>query len=138
MGKVRKNSKQSVTTTVTEELLERYFTITETVKELDKEMKELKKVFNIYFDDSIGREQKGELSVGNYKLQRQVRCSESFDDEKTIARLEENQLNDCIQYVKIPDKEKIEAAVTLGLLNQEDIEDCIIKKYTTAISVRRS
>lgn len=97
----------------------------------------MKKVLNVYFDETVGKHKKGESIVGNYKIQRQVRSSESYHDEKMVKKLEELNLVECIRVIKQPDQQKVEAAITLGLLGQADIEDCIIKKTTNAITVRK-
>ncbi|MEH7387491.1 hypothetical protein V7147_19055 [Bacillus sp. JJ1521] len=124
-------------TQLPEELITRFFTLSEKAKEIDKELKELKKVLNGYFDETVGKQEKGESVVGDYKIQRQIRWSESYHDEKMVNRLEELNLVDCIQIIKQPDQQKIEAAITLGLLGQADIEDCIVRKTTNAITVRK-
>ncbi|RFB18773.1 hypothetical protein DZB84_00525 [Bacillus sp. HNG] len=124
-------------TQIPEELITRYFTLSEKAKEIEKELKEMKKVLNVYFDETVGKHEKGESVVGDFKIQRQIRWSESYHDEKMVNRLEELNLNDCIQVIKQPDQQKIEAAITLGLLGQADIEDCILKKTTNAITVRK-
>ncbi|WP_010281516.1 hypothetical protein [Bacillus timonensis] len=124
-------------TQLPEELISTYFTLSEQAKEIEKELKEMKKVLNVYFDETVGKHEKGESIVGNYKIQRQIRSSESYHDEKMVKRLEELNLVDCIQITKKPNQEKVEAAVTLGLIGQADIEDCIVKKTTNAITVRK-
>ncbi|THE13651.1 hypothetical protein E1I69_06985 [Bacillus timonensis] len=124
-------------TQIPEELITRYFTLSEKAKEIEKELKEMKKVLNVYFDETVGKHEKGESVVGDYKIQRQIRLSDSYHDEKMVKRLEELNLNDCIQVIKQPDQQKIEAAITLGLLGQADIDDCILKKTTNAITVRK-
>ncbi|MEH7226005.1 hypothetical protein V7112_19505 [Bacillus sp. JJ1566] len=124
-------------TQLPEELISKYFTLSEKAKEIEKELKEMKKVLNVYFDETVGKHEKGESVVGDYKIQRQIRTSESYHDEKTVKKLEELNLVDCIQIIKQPDPQRIEAAITLGLLGQADIEDCIVKKTTNAITVRK-
>lgn len=124
-------------TQIPEELISKYFTLSEKAKEIEKELKEMKKVINVYFDETVGKQEKGESIVGNYKIQRQIRTSESYHDEKMVKKLEELNLVDCIQIIKQPDQQKIDAAITLGLLGQADIEDCIVKKTTNAITVRK-
>ncbi|MFS0823322.1 hypothetical protein [Bacillus sp. 1P02SD] len=124
-------------TQIPEELITRYFTLSEKAKKIEKELKEMKKVLNVYFDETVGKHEKGESVVGDYKIQRQIRLSESYHDEKMVKRLEDLKLNDCIQVIKQPDQQKIEAAITLGLLGQADIEDCILTKTTNAITVRK-
>ncbi|MFS0863203.1 hypothetical protein [Fredinandcohnia sp. 179-A 10B2 NHS] len=122
---------------IPEELMARYVMLSEQAKQIEKELKEMKKVINVYFDETIGKNEKGESVVGNYKIQRQIRCSEGFHDEKMVKRLEDLKLVDCIQTVKQPDQQKIEAAITLGLLAQSDIEDCMIRKTSPVIVVRK-
>jgi hypothetical protein len=124
-------------TQIPEELISKYFTLSEKAKEIEKELKELKKVINVYFDETVGKQEKGESIVGDYKIQRQIRTSESYHDEKTVKKLEELNLVDCIRIIKQPDQQKINAAITLGLLGQADIEDGIVKKTTNAITVRK-
>jgi hypothetical protein len=124
-------------TQIPEELISKYFTLSEKAKEIEKELKEMKKVINVYFDETVGKQEKGESIVGDYKIQRQIRTSESYHDEKTVKKLEELNLVDCIRIIKQPDQQKIDAAITLGLLGQADIEDCIVKKTTNAITVRK-
>ncbi|WP_099363389.1 hypothetical protein [Fredinandcohnia onubensis] len=124
-------------TQIPEELISKYFTLSEKAKEIEKELKEMKKVINVYFDETVGKQEKGESIVGDYKIQRQIRTSESYHDEKMVKKLEELNLEDCIRVIKQPDQQKIDAAITLGLLGQTDIEDCIVKKTTNAITVRK-
>lgn len=121
---------------VNEEMLNRYYELNMRKKDIDNEMAKLKKVFHQYFDNTIGQKENGETIVGDFMLQRQIRGSESLDDEKTVELLEELNLTDCIETVKRPDRQKIDAAVTLGLLAQSDLEDCIIKKVSQAIIVK--
>ncbi|MEK5442808.1 MULTISPECIES: hypothetical protein [unclassified Fredinandcohnia] len=124
-------------TQIPEELISKYFTLSEQAKVIEKELKEMKKVINVYFDETVGKQEKGESIVGDYKIQRQIRTSESYHDEKLVKKLEELNLVDCIQIIKQPDRQKIDAAITLGLLGQADIEDCIVTKTTNAITVRK-
>ncbi|MGG3573981.1 hypothetical protein ABES25_15625 [Bacillus gobiensis] len=120
--------------TITKELLSHYHHLSMKAKELNEELNQLKKIFNDYFDRTAGKQMKGEIQIGDYKLQRQIRKTESFHDVKTVEKLEELRLTDCI--VKKPDKEKIEAAITLGILSSEDLNDCIIKKMSQAIVLK--
>lgn len=122
---------------MTEKDLQRYYELTEQAKKMDKELKALKKQFNLYFDELVGEQEKAEACLGEYKIQRQIRHSESFDDEKTVQRLEELGLNECIEQVKKPIKEKIEAEITLGLLDAQAIEDCRVHKTSKAIIVKK-
>jgi hypothetical protein len=119
---------------ITKELLSHYHHLSMKAKELNEELNQLKKIFNDYFDRTAGKQMKGEIQVGDYKLQRQIRKTESFHDVKTVEKLEELQLTDCI--AKKPDKEKIEAAMTLGILSKEDLKECLIQKMSHAIVLR--
>nr|WP_246625129.1 hypothetical protein [Fictibacillus nanhaiensis] len=114
----------------------KYNTLNERKKEVEKELDELKKVFHMYFDNVVGPNQKGEITVNQYKLQRQIRKTEKFHDEKTVHRLEELNMNELIHLVKKPDEEKVKSALTLGFINEEDLEDCIIKSASQAIVVK--
>nr|WP_285876957.1 hypothetical protein [Fictibacillus phosphorivorans] len=105
-------------------------------KELEKELDELKKVFHIYFDNLVGPNEKGEVTVNHYKLQRQIRRSEKFNDEKTVHRLTELNMTDLIQHVPKPDEEKVKSALTLGLIKEEDLDGCLIKSASQAIVVK--
>ncbi|MCA1030285.1 hypothetical protein LCL95_04435 [Bacillus timonensis] len=120
-----------------EETIAKYYELNEQYKQLDKELKSIKKLINDYFDELVGKSGKGEAVLGQYKVQRQVRTVESFDDEKTIDTLQKLNLNDCIKVIKRPDLEKIEAAITLGLLASKDIEECKETKMSPAIVVRK-
>ena len=100
-------------------------------------MKELNQAFHSYFDEIVGENHKGELTIGQYKIQRQIRQSHRFNDEKTVLRLEELNLHDCIQVIKKPDPRKIESAITLGIIDNEQINDCKISKSAKAIIVKK-
>ncbi|RKQ32466.1 host-nuclease inhibitor Gam family protein [Oceanobacillus halophilus] len=121
---------------ITKEMIERYYDLNSMKKEIESEMNELKKAFHTYFDENVGSNQKGELINGNYKVQRQVRKTEKFNDKETIKRLEELNMEDLIQVVKKPDGDKIDAAVNLGLLKEDDLEGCRICNFSKAISVK--
>lgn len=121
---------------ITADMLSRYYELTKKKKEIDLEMNELKEVFHQYFDQVVGPNDKGEISLDGYKLQRQIRKAEKYNEKITIKRLEELQLNDLIQVVKKPDDVKIKSALNLGLLNEEQLDGCIITSYLPAISVK--
>ncbi|MBI0580830.1 hypothetical protein IEC97_26175 [Neobacillus cucumis] len=123
-------------TLVTGEMLVKYYELNKQKKEIELEMNQLKDSFQHYFDQYIGENVKGEITISGYKLQRQIRNSEKYNDELTIKRLEDLQMNDLIQIVKKPDDSKIKAALQLGLLNQEHLDGCIIKTSSPAISVK--
>lgn len=122
--------------TISEDLVIKYNTLNAKKKELEKELDELKKVFHIYFDNLVGSNEKGEVTVNNYKLQRQIRKSEKFNEEKTVHRLTELNMTDLIHHVPKPDEEKVKSALTLGLIKEEDLEGCLIKSASQAIVVK--
>lgn len=122
--------------TISEDLVIKYNTLSAKKKELEKELDELKKVFHIYFDNLVGPNEKGEVTVNNYKLQRQIRKSEKFNEEKTVHRLTELNMTDLIHHVPKPDEEKVKSALTLGLIKEEDLEGCLIKSASQAIVVK--
>ncbi|WP_078546458.1 hypothetical protein [Litchfieldia alkalitelluris] len=127
----------NISSLISEKQLERFFYLSELEKQIDKEMKDLKKIFHQHFDQMVGNDQKSELIIGEYKIQRHIRVSEGYDNEKAVNRLEEKNLLDCIQVTRKPDVDKIEAAITLGLLDISEIEDCKQRKLAKAITVRK-
>jgi flagellar biosynthesis chaperone FliJ len=125
-------------TPINEEMVNRYHRLNEEAKQIESELKQLKQIFNTYFDQTVGKNTKGETYFGDYKLQRQIRQSERYIDDKTIQKLEQLNMTDCIETIKRPDSEKINAAVKLGLLSSDDLEDCITRKVSKAIVVRET
>ncbi|WP_100010074.1 hypothetical protein [Lentibacillus sediminis] len=123
---------------ITGEMLARYHELHAMKKEIDAEMSQLKKKFHAYFDDVAGQDTKGEIVGNGYKLQRQIRKSEKFHEEKTVQRLTALNMSDLIETVRRPDAEKINAAVQLGLLRDDDLEDCRVLKFSAAISVKET
>ncbi|WP_085991064.1 hypothetical protein [Oceanobacillus senegalensis] len=121
---------------ITQQMVERYFELSNAKKEIETEMNQLKRIFHTYFDSEVGANAKGEWNNGKYKLLRQVRKSEKFNNQETIQRLEELSMTDLIKTEKKPDKEKIEAAINLGLIKEKDLEGCKITNYSKAISVK--
>jgi hypothetical protein len=122
---------------LSESLLVRYVELNNRAKEIKEEMDKIKHVFHLYFDEKNGPQTKGEVTIGDYFVQRNIRVSEAYDDEKAVQQLESLNLKDCIKYVKKPDEQKIEAAIHLGLINSEDITPYKISKTTQAISVKK-
>jgi hypothetical protein len=122
---------------LTEEMVKRYYELSQRAKELDSELAELKTAFHTYFDHKLGSNSKGESELGDYKIQRQIREYESFHDDRTVKVLEDMNLKDCIKMVKQPDYQKIEAAVTLGIISMADFEECLNRKVTKAIVVKK-
>ena len=128
-----KNNQNSL---MTEEMVQNYYDLNKKKKEIEAEMNQLKMIFHDYFDNKVGNLVKGEIILNGYKLQRQIRKIEKFDDEVTIQRLEELKMNDLIQIVKKPDAVKIKSALNLGFLQPNDLEGCIITTSSAAISVK--
>lgn len=121
---------------LTTDMLKRYFELNNQKKKIDNELKLLKNNLHDILDESIGKEQKGELQRGDYKVQRQIRSSISYIDENTVEKLEELNLNDCIVHVKRPDTDKLEAAIKLGLVEESEFEGCKKTKVTQALVVK--
>ncbi len=119
---------------VTKEILARYVELSKTKKAAEEELESLKKVFNLHFDQSVGQNEKGEITVSTFKLQRQIRRAEKFEQEPTVKRLEELNLHELIQ--KKPDEGKIKSALDLGLLKEADLEGCRTIKTNAAIYVK--
>ena len=80
---------------VTEEMIKKYYTLNKQVKEIEKELARLKKIFNHYFDLSVGVNEKGRLDFNAYVVQRQVRVAESYQERssKEIGRYEFKRLH---------------------------------------------
>lgn len=121
---------------LTADMLEKYYEYNKKKKEIEVEMNHLKEVFHQYFDHQLGSNDKGEVLLGGFKLQRQVRKTEKYTEDTTIKRLEELQMKDLIQVVKKPDEAKIKSAIQLGLLKEEDLEGCLTTSTSLAISVK--
>lgn len=121
---------------ITGEMLVKYYELNKQKKEIEMEMNELKDVFQNYFNNLVGSDHKGEITISGYKLQRQIRKTEKYNDEETIKRLEELQMNELIQVVKKPDDVKIKAALNLGLLSPVHLEGCIVSTCSPAITVK--
>ncbi|GHH99160.1 hypothetical protein [Neobacillus kokaensis] len=121
---------------ITGEMLAKYYELNKQKKEIELEMNELKEMFQHYFNQLVGTDRKGEITVNGYKIQRQIRKTEKYIEEETVKMLEDLQLNDLIQVVKKPDDKKIKAAVNLGLLNPEQLNSCITTTYSPAIIVK--
>jgi hypothetical protein len=117
-----------------EEMLEKFYRLNLKKKEIESALDELKQQFHQYFDQTIGENAKGQVTVGEYKLQRQIRTVENFIDDKTVERLVALQLEDLL--VRKPDAEKIKSALKLGILNEDQVDDCRVVNITPAISVK--
>ncbi|WP_176541479.1 MULTISPECIES: hypothetical protein [unclassified Bacillus (in: firmicutes)] len=121
---------------ITGEMLQRYYELNKQKKEIELEMNELKDVFQSYFNQLVGTQQKGEITASGFKLQRQIRKIEKFHEADTVKRLEELQMTDLIQVIRRPDDTKIKAALELGLLTHSHLAGCVTTSYTPALSVK--
>lgn len=122
---------------ITREMLCEYEDLLELKKDIEKKLDTLKKSFHLFFDEQVGVNEKGEVSIEGYKLQRQIRKVEKFDEAKTVDRLESLNMADLIQIIKKPDEEKVKAAINLGFLKDEDLEGCVSVHASGAIFVRQ-
>ncbi len=120
---------------ITREMLSHYQELNQRKKEIEQKLDELKKIFNNYFDISVGQNVKGEITVSEYILQRQIRTTEKYKQEETVNRLEELSLMDLIQ--KKPDEGKIKSALNLGLLKEDDLAGCKVISSSQAIYVKQ-
>lgn len=121
---------------ITKTMLWEYNQLNEQKKDIEIKLEELKKIFHHYFDESVGANEKGELIIEGYKLQRQIRKVEKFDNAKTVDRLESLNMLDLVQIIKKPDEEKVKAAINLGFLTEDDLEGCISVQSSGAIYVK--
>lgn len=121
---------------ITEEMVVKYYDLNKKKKEIESELNQLKNSFHDYFNNLVGSTDKGEVTVNGYKLQRQMRKVEKYNEEVTVKRLEELQMTDLIQVVKKPDDVKIKSAINLGLINENHLEGCLVTTYSPAISVK--
>jgi hypothetical protein len=121
---------------ITDEMLVKYYELCKKKKEIELEMNELKDTFHDYFNKLVGPNNKAEVTINGYKLQRQMRKIEKYNEEVTVKRLEELQMTDLVQVVKKPDDAKIKSALQLGLLDEKNLEGCIVTSYSPAISVK--
>jgi len=121
---------------ITDEMLVQYYELSKKKKEIELEMNELKDTFHDYFNKLVGPNNKAEVTINGYKLQRQMRKIEKYNEEVTVKRLEELQMTDLVQVVKKPDDAKIKSALQLGLLDEKNLEGCIVTSYSPAISVK--
>lgn len=121
---------------ITDEMLVKYYDLNKKKKEIEMEMNQLKDLFQDYFNKLVGPTNKAEITINGYKLQRQIRKIEKYNEDVTVKRLEELQMNDLVQVVKKPDDVKIKSALQLGLLSKSNLEGCIVTSYSPAISVK--
>jgi hypothetical protein len=126
----------TMTTEITKEMLSEYEDLNELKKDVEKKLEELKKSFHLYFDGIVGENEKGEVTIDGYKLQRQIRRVEKFDETKTVDRLESLNLVDLVKIIKKPDEEKIKAALNLGFLTDDNLDGCISVHTSGAIYIK--
>lgn len=117
--------------------LERFYNLQEMKKEIDAELGDLKKEFNQLLDESVGENRAGEFVEAGYQLKRQIRKTEKYDEERTVQLLEDLQMEDLIETVRRPDKTKIHAAIELGLIRGEQLEDIIVRQYSRVLQVKQ-
>ena len=120
---------------ITREKLAQFVELNRKKKDIESQLDALKKDFNQHFDQSVGKLVKGDLMISDFKVQRQIRTIEKFDQEVTVHRLEELNLTDLIQ--KKPDEGKIKSALNLRLLSEADLEGCISTSFSQAIYVKQ-
>lgn len=120
---------------LTKDMLVRFIELSRRKKDLETELEKLKEMFHQYFDTAVGKNEKGEVTINNYKLQRQIRKTEKFNQEKTVQKLEELNFLDLIQ--KRPDEGKVKSALDLGLIKEQDLEGCRMIKTTAALLVKQ-
>ncbi|MRH41556.1 hypothetical protein GH741_02570 [Aquibacillus halophilus] len=121
---------------ISEEVLKKYYDLNNQKKVLEAEMNQIKKQIHTYLDESFGKEQKGEVKRGKYKAIRTIRSSVNYDEEKTVQKLEELNLEDLILQVKRPDTEKLEAAIKIDLVKEDEFVDCKTNKLSQALTVK--
>lgn len=124
------------TSLITSDMITRFNELSKKKKEIEFELESLKEVFHKYFDSHVGVNNKGEIVDNGLKLQRQIRKYEKFSTVPTVYKLEELNMNELIKTVKIPDEEKMNAAIKLGFLKEQDFENCKLITYSKAISVK--
>lgn len=120
-----------------EEKLERYYQLQKLIKKLEEELQQLKQQIHTYFDHEVGQNSKGSKVFGQYVVQRQVRTSIKYHPVLTVERLEELQLEDCIETKKEVNEGKLKAALELGLVQADQLTDCLIQKEALALVVRK-
>ncbi|WP_010096492.1 hypothetical protein [Ornithinibacillus scapharcae] len=124
--------------TVLEAEVKRYYELAKQKKDIEQEMNDLKKKFHDILDATFGIQSKGEIKLGHYKLQRQIRTSIHYDNDGTVLQLEQLNLNDFIIEKKVADTEKLESAINLGLVGEEDFKEYKKTKVTQSIVVKES
>lgn len=116
-------------------MLIQFYELTQRKKEIENQLDHLKKELNGFLDCSVGKNAKGEFVIEDYKLQRIIRKSEKFEPAITVKRLEELNLIELIQ--KKPDEAKIKSALHIGLINEENLKDCMITNSSQVIYVKK-
>lgn len=131
-------SKVGESFSITEKSLERYYYLNQQQKEITQELNYLKKLFHKALDKELGKYEKGKIEYGGYIIQRQIRESTNYRNEETVQKLSNLNLEDFIQVIRSPDKDKLEAAIKLGLVDEKDFEGLKETKFTQAIIVKEN
>lgn len=130
-----------------EELIERYGTLKNEMdgykKQVDADNKAIKTIME--------SENLSECSYGGYTAKYSVSVSESFDEEKLIAKLRSMTYKDdsCTGPVSVEslgiikmqpyvDMEVLENAIYKGLLNAADLADCKVRKETPRLTISKA
>lgn len=118
-----------------EELIERFGNLKTEAdsykKQIEADNSEIKKIMK---EEGIS-----DYSVGKYKVSYSEAVSESFDDEKLIAKVQElwHGTGDCpyVKTVVVPDMKAIEDAIYHGEINPSDLVDCKTVKKTPRLNL---
>ncbi|WP_033826740.1 hypothetical protein [Bacillus andreraoultii] len=121
---------------ITEDMVARFSELSKQAKEIDKELVRLKKLFNEYFDLTVGKNEKGRVSFESFILERHIRTSEKYREEETVEKLEDMNLSECVKVVKKVDEEKVSAVLTLGLLPPEVLAEYKERRHVPVITVK--
>ncbi|WP_242035195.1 hypothetical protein [Mesobacillus harenae] len=121
---------------LSDETLSKFYELNKQKKEIEFELSLLKDLFHDYFDNRVGPLTKGEFVLNGYKLQRQIRRTEKYDEQLTIERLEKLKMTDLIQVIRKPDDSRIKSAINLGLITQKDLDGCHIITESAALSIK--
>lgn len=122
---------------IDEKLLSQFYELRQAKKEIDDEINRIRKLIITYFDELKGENVEAEAQFGNYVVQRKIRKQEKWDREKTVERLKELGLNECIRMIEEPDEEKLNSAISLKFVDEKDLTGCLKSKYTPYISIEK-
>ncbi|MGM8216366.1 hypothetical protein ACLIA0_12420 [Bacillaceae bacterium W0354] len=122
---------------LSEELLKQFYELKQAKKEIDDEISRIRRQILTYFNENYGENINSESQIGNFVVQRKVRKVEKFDDVKTVKKLKELGLEECIMTVEKPDEDKLQSAISLKFIKEEDLDGCIKYKYTPYLTVEK-